>query len=246
MWITSKKQSVQSVHEENSMKTNKIEEYGILTIGMCLVSVAFYFFMMPNKLLTGSMMGLAVVLGEVIALPVSVISMSLNIVCLLIGFLTVGREFGVKTIYASFITPAFLGLWEILFPNISSLTGELVIDIVFYILLGSIGQAMAFHVHASSGGTDIIAKVLNQYLHMDLGKAGAFTGIVIVASSLFIYDLRSMLIGILAAYINGLAVDEFIGGFTRKRSCVFCPINMRKLKIILFMIFIAALRCILR
>ena len=100
--------------------------------------------------------------------------MVLNTVLLIIGFFTCGREFGAKTVYTSVMLPVFLGLFERLFPDCGSMTGSQELDVLCYILVVSVGLSILFNRNASSGGLDIVAKIMNKYLHMELGKAMSF------------------------------------------------------------------------
>ena len=109
--------------------------------------------------------------------------MILNVVLLVIGFLTCGKEFGAKTVYTSIMLPLFLGMFELLFPDFTSLTDSQELDVLCYILVVSIGLSILFNRNASSGGLDIVAKIMNKYLHMDLGKAMSLSGMCVALSA---------------------------------------------------------------
>ena len=147
-----------------------LKETGILTVAVAIIAAAVYFFLVPSHASVSSISGLGIVLANFISLPLSAITMILNVVLLLIGFVTCGREFGVKTVYTSVMLPIFLGLFEILFPNFGSLTDSQELDVLCYILVVSVGLSILFNRNASSGGLDIVAKIMNKYLHMELGK----------------------------------------------------------------------------
>ena len=97
--------------------------------------------------------------------------MILNVVLLLIGFITCGKEFGMKTVYTSISLPVFIGIFERIFPNIESLTNSQELDVLCYVLVVSVGLSILFNMNASSGGLDIVAKIMNKYLHIELGRA---------------------------------------------------------------------------
>ena len=146
---------------------------------------------------------------------------ALNAVLLILGFLTIGRDFGGKTIYTSILIPFFIGVLEELFPNQQSLTGDSFLDMLGYIFVVSIGLAILFNLNASSGGLDIIAKILNKYLHIDLGKAMTIAGLCAALTSAFVYDTKIVFLSILGTYLNGIVLDHFILGLnTRKRVCI--------------------------
>ena len=139
-----------------------LKEAAILTAAVAIIAAAVYFFLVPSHTSVSSISGLGIVLSNFVPLPLSTITMILNVVLLLIGFLTCGREFGAKTVYTSVMLPVFLGLFERLFPDFASLTGSQTLDVLCYILVVSIGLSILFNRNASSGGLDIVAKILNK------------------------------------------------------------------------------------
>ena len=156
-----------------------------------------------------------------IPLPLSAITMILNVLLLIIGFFTCGKEFGAKTVYTSILLPLFLALFEKIFPTYTSLTGSQELDVLCYILVVSIGLSILFNRNASSGGLDIVAKILNKYLHMDLGKAMSLAGMCIALSAALVYDSKTVVLSILGTYFNGLIVDHFIFDHNiKRRVCI--------------------------
>lgn len=202
-------------------KGTLVKEYAIITAGIFLTAAAVYFFMMPANIVLGSITGLAMVLVNFIPVQVSVMTFILNVFCLVIGFLLVGKEFGAKTVYTSILLPVFLYVMELLFPNNSSLTNDLLLDTLCCIILISIGQTLMFNANASSGGLDIVAKILNKYFHLELGKGIALAGILTVATTILVYDAKTLIVGILGTYFNGLVLDEYISGFARRKRVCF-------------------------
>lgn len=198
-----------------------IKEYGTVTIGMLIVAVAVFFFMLPSNVVAGSMTGLVMVLTNFIPVKVSVLTFILNVALLIIGYIFVGKEFGGKTIYASILLPVLLAIFEFMFPNNQSLTNDVLLDTICYLLVVSVGQAMLFNVNASSGGLDIVAKILNKYTHVELGKAMSIAGMVIAFTAIFVNDTKTFVLSILATYVNGIILDNFIDGYNRrKRVCI--------------------------
>ena len=143
------------------------KETMVLTVAVAIIAAAVFFFLAPSHTSVSSISGLGIVLSNFIPLPLSAITMILNLVLLVIGFLTCGREFGAKTVYTSIMLPLFLGLFEILFPDFESMTDSQELDVLCYILVVSIGLSILFNRNASSGGLDIVAKIMNKYLHME-------------------------------------------------------------------------------
>lgn len=194
-----------------------IKETLILTIAVAIIAAAVYFFLAPSHTSVSSISGLGIVLSNFVPLPLSAITMILNVVLLVIGFLTCGREFGAKTVYTSIMLPLFLGLFEVIFPNFESMTGSQELDVLCYILVVSIGLSILFNRNASSGGLDIVAKIMNKYLHMELGRAMSLSGMCVALSAALVYDKKTVVLSILGTYFNGIILDHFIFDHNRKR-----------------------------
>ena len=189
----------------------------ILTGADAIVAAAVYFFLVPSHASVSSISGLGIVLANFIPLPLSVITMIMNVVLLIIGFITCGREFGAKTVYTSVMLPVFLALFEALFPNAGSLTGSQELDVLCYILVVSIGISILFNRNASSGGLDIVAKIMNKYLRIELGKAMSLSGMCVALSAALAYDKKTVVLSILGTYFNGIILDYFIFDYNKKR-----------------------------
>ena len=198
-----------------------VRELAILTGAVAIIAAAVYFFLVPSHASVSSISGLGIVLANFVPLPLSAITMILNVVLLAIGFLTCGREFGAKTVYTSILLPAFIGLFERLFPNLGSLTDSQELDVLCYILVVSVGLSILFNRNASSGGLDIVAKIMNKYLHMDLGKAMSLSGMCVALSAALVYDKKTVVLSVLGTYFNGLVLDHFIfDNNIKRRVCI--------------------------
>ena len=198
-----------------------VRELAILTEAVAIIAAAVYFFLVPSHASVSSISGLGIVLANFVPLPLSAITMILNVVLLVIGFLTCGREFGAKTVYTSILLPAFIGLFERLFPNLGSLTDSQELDVLCYILVVSVGLSILFNRNASSGGLDIVAKIMNKYLHMDLGKAMSLSGMCVALSAALVYDKKTVVLSVLGTYFNGLVLDHFIfDNNIKRRVCI--------------------------
>lgn len=210
------------------------KEYLVISFGAILAAAAIYFFMLPSRVAVGSGSALAMVLSNFIPLPVSLISLTINVILLVLGFLLVGREFGAKTVYTSIVIPLALGAFELLFPNFSSLTEEPMLDILCYMLIVGIAMAILFSSNASSGGLDIVAKILNKYFRIGIGSAMSFSGMLVALSSAFCYDKKTVVLSVLATYLSGLVLDRFIFGLNIKRRV--CVISEKNKEIIDFLL----------
>ena len=200
---------------------NTLKEFAIITVGTAIVAAAVFFFMLPSHVSVGSGAALAMVLSNFIPLPVSTIPQIMNVGLLIIGFLLVGPEFGIKTIYCSILMPLIMGLFELLFPGFQSITADPLLDVICYILVVGVGLAILFPRNASSGGLDIVAKIMNKYLKMDMGKAMSFSGMAVALSSALCYDSKIVVLSLLGTYFGGILVDHFIfDNNIKRRVCV--------------------------
>lgn len=200
---------------------NNIIEFVYITIATVIVAASVFFFLVPSQVSVGSISGLAIVLSNFIPLSVSALTMIMNVGLLIIGFLLIGRDFGIKTVYTSILLPAVMGVFEMIFPNNQSLTGDQTLDTICYCVFVSVGLAMLFNRNASSGGLDIVAKLLNKFFRMELGKAMSFAGMAVALSSALVYDKKTLVLSILGTYFNGLVLDHCIFGSTiKKRVCI--------------------------
>ena len=198
-----------------------IKETVILTVAVAIIAAAVYFFLVPSHTSVSSISGLGIVLSNFVPLQLSAITMILNVVLLIIGFFTCGREFGVKTVYTSVMLPLFLGLFEIIFPNFGSMTDSQELDVLCYVLVVSVGLSILFNRNASSGGLDIVAKIMNKYLHMELGKAMSLSGMCVALSAALVYDKKTVVLSILGTYFNGIVLDHFIFDHNiKRRVCI--------------------------
>ena len=211
-----------------------IIDFIMITLGTFIIAISVFFFMMPSNLSVGSVSGLSIVISNFIPFNVSTISMVINILLLIFGFITIGKEFGIKTVYTSILLPIFIAVFEYLFPNNISLTADQTLDAICYCVIVSIGTAMLFNRNASSGGLDIIGKFLNKYFHLEVGKGIALSGMLVAISSILVYDMKTMIISILATYFSGIVLDNFLFGSTiKKRVCIISQKHQQILDFIL-------------
>lgn len=197
------------------------QEAAILTVAVAIIAAAVYFFLVPSHASVSSISGLGIVLSNFVPLSLSAITMILNVVLLIIGFFTCGREFGAKTVYTSILLPVFIGLFERLFPDIGSLTDSQELDVLCYILVVSVGLSILFNRNASSGGLDIVAKIMNKYLHIELGRAMSLSGMCVALSAALVYDKKTVVLSMLGTYFNGLVLDHFIFDHNiKRRVCI--------------------------
>lgn len=201
-----------------------VKEFLVITFATMIVAASVFFFMMPSNLSVGSISGLAIVLTNFVPLNVSALTMIFNVVLLILGFLLIGRDFGVKTVYTSLLLPVIMGIFEKLDSENLSLTNDSFIDMIAYCFFVSIGLSILFNHNASSGGLDIVAKLLNKFLHIELGRAMSLAGMCAALSSALVYDSKIVVISVIGTYLNGIILDHFIfGANIKKRVCIISP-----------------------
>lgn len=206
------------------MNKHFVKEWFQIVVGLAIVAAAVYFFMLPSHVSVGSASALAMILSNFIPLPVSAITLIMNIVLLILGYLLIGPEFGGKTLFCAVLMPGMLWILEMLFPNFQSLTQDPLLDVIGYILVVGVGLSMLFSCNASSGGLDIVAKLMNKYLRMDLGQAMSVSGMLVALSSAMVYDKKTVVLSIIGTYFGGLILDHFIFGINIKRKvCIISP-----------------------
>ncbi len=197
-----------------------IKEIPILTLGMFIGALAVHFFLIPSKLIVGSITGLSIVINLLTSIPLPVLIFIINSFLLILSYFLIGKEFGIKTVYSALILSTLLAILEKLWPMSQSLMQDQWLDLICFVLILSFSQAILFRRNASTGGLDIIAKIVNKYFHVDLGSSVTIAGAIICCTAIFVYDVRTVIIGLIGTYLNGLILEHFMIGFnSRKRVC---------------------------
>lgn len=194
-----------------------LKEFLIISIADLIIAAAVYFFLVPSQAAVSSIAGLAIVLTHVIPLQVSTITFILNIFLLILGFILCGSDFGAKTVYGSLLLSFYLAIFERVLPNYTSMTESPELDVLCYIIVVSFGLSLLFNINASSGGLDIVAKIMNQYLHIEMGRALTISGVCVALSSAFFSDKKIVVLSLIGTYFNGMIVDHFIFNRNLKR-----------------------------
>ena len=199
----------------------RVWDFIMITLGTTIVAAAVYFFMVPSNVSVGSIAAFAMIIARYVPYTIATLTFIMNVALLIFGFIFIGKEFGVKTIYTALMLPTIMGIFEVVFPNVQSLTNDQTLDVICYCCTVSIGQAMLFVRNASSGGLDIVGKFINKYFHVELGRATGLAGMVVALSSIFVFDLKTVILSVLGTYFGGVVLDHFIFGTTiKKRVCI--------------------------
>ncbi len=191
------------------MKQN-VKDYVKITFSTILVTVGVYFFKFPNNFTFGGVTGLSVVLGHILPISASIASLILNSLLLILGFIFLGRSFGIKTVYSSVLLSVGLPLMEYWFPMSHPLTDQPMLELVFAVALPAFGSAILFETGASSGGTDIIALILKKYTSVDIGRAVLLSDVLITLSAFLVFDIKTVLFSILGLMTKSLVIDNVI------------------------------------
>lgn len=198
------------------IKNKNVRQYIEMTIGIIMMAVGVYFFKIPNGFSTGGVSGIATVLGEVFSekqlgfLTPGTIIIILNVLLLLLGYLFLGRSFGIKTVYCSLVYSAIIWMLERVLPLSAPLTKQPFLELIYGIMLNGIGSGLIFHAEGSSGGTDILALILKKYTSLNVGKALLCFDTLIAASSFFVFGLTAGLFSILGLFLKAFLVDTVI------------------------------------
>ncbi|MDU1413535.1 MAG: YitT family protein [Clostridium sp.] len=209
----------------------KFNEFVIINVGMIMVACGMYFFLMPNNLATGGANGLAIVINSFVpTISVGMIMIFINIVLFILAFIVIGKEFGVKTIYASFGVSFIILILERTVVISHSLTGDVFLELILGILISGVGMGIVFNQDASTGGTDIIAKILNKFFHIDLGKGVLLSDLFITIMAAFAFNIKASLYAMLGVIINGFVIDALIEGINMQKEVTVISNKSQKIK----------------
>ena len=217
-----------------TLKTWKFwKELIIMTLGMLVGAIAVNYFLVPSKIIVGSITGLSIVLAAVfegigISIKVSTMIVIINAILLILAYILIGSEFGLKTVYTALILGPLIDLCEkvypvanLLEPGHTSIMNDPWFDLLCFVLLLSMSQSILFNINASTGGLDILGKIVNKYMHLDIGTSVSVAGIIICCTAFAINPFRMVVIGIIGTFINGLCIDYFTASINkRKRVCI--------------------------
>jgi len=198
------------------MKFN-IKRFMLINLGLLIMTLGMYFFLIPSNLAVGGATGLAMILSYLIpSIPMGVILAALNIILFITAFIVLGKEFGGYTVYASLALSGMIGFFELVIPMTAPFTDDLFINLIFGILINGVGMGIVFNQNASTGGTDIIAKIINKYTHMDIGKSLLASDFFITIFAGLVFGARLGMYALLGIVINSLVIDKMIAGFNVK------------------------------
>lgn len=191
----------------------KVREYILILIGVFLVAISLEYFFIPNNIAAGGVTGLAIVINHYIpAISTGPLVFIMDLFLFIVGFIFLGKNFGVKTIVSSFSLAGMMTIIEKYFAP-QALTNDLMLASIFGTLITAVGMAIVFNANSSTGGTDTIAKIMNKYFHIDIGKSLLAVDFIVTLLGAITFGINIGLYGLLSVIINGIAIDKFIEGF---------------------------------
>lgn len=197
------------------------KKFLIINLGLLIMTIGLYFFLMPSNLAVGGATGLAMVLSYLIpSIPMGVILAVINIILFIAAFIVLGTEFGGYTVYSSLALSGMIAFFELLMPMTAPFTDDLFINLIFGILISGVGMGLVFNQNASTGGTDIIAKIINKYLHLEIGKSLLAADFLITLFAGLVFGARLGMYALLGIVINSFVIDKMIAGFNVKINMI--------------------------
>ena len=210
---------------------NTVKEYFFINLGLLLVAIGIYFFLYPNNLAVGGVSGLSIVIHSLLpAIPVGVLMLAMNLILFIIGFILLGAGFGLKTVYASVVLSGLVWLMENIFPLAEPLSDDILIQLIYGVAIMAVGHALVFYQEASTGGTDIVAKIINKYYKVDIGKSLLMTDFFIVIAATAVFGIQLGMYALLGIFANGLVIDYVIQGFNMSKQVSIISNNSQPIK----------------
>lgn len=197
------------------MKRESIKEFALITMGIFLVAVSVVYFFEPNNIAAGGITGLAIVINHYIPfISIGPLVLMMDAILFIVALIVLGAKFGAKTIYSSFLLSTSMWLMQTFIPI--NITNDLILATIFGTLISAVGMAIVFNANASTGGTDIIAKILNKFFHIEIGKSLLIVDFLVTLLGTVTFGINIGLYGLLAVIINGVVIDNIIAGFKTK------------------------------
>ena len=197
------------------MKRESIKEFALITIGIFLVAISVVYFFEPNNIAAGGITGLAIVINHYIPfISIGPLVLMMDAILFIVALIVLGAKFGAKTIYSSFLLSTSMWIMQTFIPI--NITNDLILATIFGTLISAVGMAIVFNANASTGGTDIIAKILNKFFHIEIGKSLLIVDFLVTLLGAITFGINMGLYGLLSVIINGVVIDNIIAGFKTK------------------------------
>lgn len=210
---------------------NLIKEFILINIGLILVGLGIYLFKIPNNFATGGVSGLSIIISNFFPkINVGQMMLIINIILMFVGFIFLGRDFGSKTIYSSLALSGIVWFAQRMYPIKSSLTGDLMLELIYSIIFPAVGSAIIFYCNSSTGGTDIIAKIISKFTKLDIGKTLLLSDFFIAAGAGAVFGAKIGMYSILGLIIKSFMIDLVIDGLNIKKQMVIISSKPEEIK----------------
>lgn len=199
----------------------KVKEFVLINLGLLLTAMGIHFFKVPNNFAIGGVSGLAIILRRFFpSLNVGPLMLIINVILILAGFALIGKSFGSRTVYSSIALSVMVDLLDKVFPMTQPFTDDMLLELIFAIILPAVGSAIVFNQNASTGGTDIVAKVLNKLTSLDIGKALLVSDFAITIAAGIVYGIKIGMYSVLGLFLKAFMIDSVIEGFNLRKQLV--------------------------
>lgn len=197
------------------MNRGKLKDFGLITVGILFVAISVAYFFEPNNIAAGGITGLAIVINHYIPfISVGPLVLIMDSVLFIIALIVIGGKFGAKTIYSSVLLSTSMWIMQTFLPF--NFTNDLMLATIFGTLISAGGMAIVFNANASTGGTDIIAKILNKFFHFNIGRSLLMVDFLVTLLGAITFGINIGLYGLLSVIVNGIVIDKIIAGFNVK------------------------------
>lgn len=208
-----------------------LREFAIINIGLILVAAGICFFKIPNHFATGGVSGLAIITSSFFPnIDVGPMMLIINIILMIVGFFFLGRNFGSKTVYSSFALSGFVWALQKIFPLNKPLTNDMMLELVFSIIFPAVGSAIVFNCNASTGGTDIVAKILSKFTKLNIGKTLLITDFLIAAGAGAVFGIKIGMYSVLGLTLKAFMIDIVIEGLNVSKQMVIISSKPQEVK----------------
>lgn len=199
----------------------RLRDFLLINFGLLLVALGICFFKVPNHFATGGVSGLAIIFSDFFPnIDVGSMMMIINIILMIVGFFFLGSDFGSKTVYSSFALSGFVWIIQKIFPLNQPLTNDMMLELVFSIIFPAVGSAIVFNRNASTGGTDIVAKILSKFTNLNIGKTLLITDFFIAVGAGAVFGIKIGLYSVLGLILKAFMIDMVIEGLNVSKQMV--------------------------
>ena len=194
-------------------KHNYFIQYGQMLVGCIIARLGFSLFLKPNQIASGGVVGISLVIQRLFNVEPAIVQWYINIPLLFLGLFVMGKEYTTKTVFGSLALPFCIFFMR----NLHYVTLNPLLGTVFGGLLSGIGLGFVFKSNGSTGGTSIIASIVNKYTGMSIGNSqGIIDGIVVLAAG-FVFGADKALYAVIALFITSKSIDLIQLGFTASK-----------------------------